>query len=58
MFSIDSVTAQKVIEDIGKDFTNVLIAGKIEQQSRLQPLVGIAQELNQTILPALSVETE
>lgn len=35
MFSIDSVTAQRVIEEIGKDFTNVLLAGKIEQQSRL-----------------------
>jgi hypothetical protein len=58
MFSIDSVTAQKVIEDIGKDFTNVLIAGKIEQQNHLQQPVDIAQELNQTILPALSVETE
>jgi hypothetical protein len=58
MFSIDSVTAQKVIEDIGRDFTNMLIAGKIEQQTHLQQPVDTVQELNQTILPALSVETE
>jgi hypothetical protein len=32
MFRIDSVTAQRVIEDLGKDFTNCLIAEKIEQQ--------------------------
>ena len=34
MFSVDSVTAQRVIEDLGKDFTNCLIAEKIEQQTR------------------------
>ena len=33
MFRVDSVTAQRVIEDLGKDFTNCLIAEKIEQQS-------------------------
>jgi hypothetical protein len=32
MFRIDSVTAQRVIEDLGKDFTNCLLAEKIEQQ--------------------------
>jgi len=34
MFSVDSVMAQRVIEDLGKDFTNCLIAEKIEQQIR------------------------
>jgi hypothetical protein len=34
MFSVDSVTAQRVIEDLGKDFTNCLIVEKIEQQTR------------------------
>lgn len=34
MFYVDSVTAQRVIEDLGKDFTNCLIAEKIEQQIR------------------------
>jgi hypothetical protein len=34
MFHVDSVTAQRVIEDLGKDFTNCLIAEKIEQQTR------------------------
>ena len=34
MFRIDSVTAQRVIEDLGRDFTNCLLAEKIEQQSR------------------------
>jgi hypothetical protein len=34
MFSVDSVMAQRVIEDLGKDFTNCLIAEKIEQQTR------------------------
>jgi hypothetical protein len=33
MFRIDSVTAQRVIEDLGKDFINCLLAEKIEQQS-------------------------
>jgi len=32
MFRIDSVTAQRVIEDLGRDFTNCLLAEKIEQQ--------------------------
>ena len=36
MFHIDSVTAQQVIEDLGKDFTNCLLAEKIEQQSSPQ----------------------
>jgi hypothetical protein len=36
MFRIDSVTAQRVIEDLGKDFTNCLLAEKIEQQSSPQ----------------------
>jgi hypothetical protein len=34
MFSVDSVMAQRVIEDLGRDFTNCLIAEKIEQQIR------------------------
>jgi hypothetical protein len=34
MFHVDSVTAQRVIEDLGRDFTNCLIAEKIEQQNR------------------------
>jgi len=38
MFRIDSVTAQRVIEDLGKDFTNCLLAEKIElQYSPQQP---------------------
>ena len=48
MFRIDSVTAQRVIEEIGKDFTNILIAGKIEQQNHLSQHVDIVQELTQT----------
>ncbi len=31
MFAIDSVTAQRVIEELGKDFTNCLLVEKIEQ---------------------------
>ena len=34
MFAIDSVTAQQVIEDLGKDFTNCLLAERIEQHLR------------------------
>ena len=34
MFHVDSVTAQRVIEDLGKDFTNCLLAEKIKQQNR------------------------
>lgn len=34
MFRIDSVTAQRVIEELGKDFTNCLLAEKIEQHLR------------------------
>lgn len=33
MFSIDSLTAQRVIEDLGKDFTNPQIAEMIEKQA-------------------------
>jgi len=36
MFRVDSVTAQRVIEDLGRDFTNCLLAEKIEQQSSPQ----------------------
>jgi hypothetical protein len=32
MFNIDSVTAQRVIEELGKDFTNCLMAEVIEKQ--------------------------
>lgn len=31
MFAIDSVMAQRVIEELGKDFTNCLLAERIEQ---------------------------
>lgn len=34
MFAIDSLTAQRVIEDLGKDFTNCLLAERIEQHLR------------------------
>lgn len=34
MFAVDSVTAQRVIEELGKDFTNCLLAERIEQQLR------------------------
>ena len=36
MFRVDSVTAQRVIEELGRDFTNCLLAEKIEQQSSPQ----------------------
>lgn len=38
MFSIDSITAQQVIEDLGKDFTNPMIAEQIEKQELIPPL--------------------
>ncbi len=39
MFAIDSMTAQRVIEELGKDFTNCLMAEIIEKQHALsQPL--------------------
>lgn len=31
MFAIDSITAQRVIEELGKDFTNCLMVERIEQ---------------------------
>ena len=31
MFSVDSVTAQRVIEELGKDFTNVKLVDKIKK---------------------------
>jgi hypothetical protein len=34
MFAVDSVTAQRIIEDLGKDFTNCLLAEQIEQYLR------------------------
>ena len=34
MFRVDSVTAQRVIEDLGKDFTNCRLAERIEQHLR------------------------
>jgi hypothetical protein len=33
MFGVTSSTAQQVIEDLGKDFTNCLLVEKMEQQS-------------------------
>jgi hypothetical protein len=36
MFSVDSVTAQRIIEELGKDFTNVFLVEKIEQQNHLE----------------------
>jgi hypothetical protein len=39
MFAIDSVTAQRIIEELGKDFTNCLMVETIEKQQDLsQPL--------------------
>lgn len=38
MFAIDSLTAQQVIEDLGKDFTNPMIAAEqIEKQELIPP---------------------
>lgn len=34
MFAVDSLTAQRVIEDLGKDFTNCRLAERIEQHLR------------------------
>lgn len=38
MFAIDSLTAQRVIEDIGKDFTNPMIVEQIEKRESMPPL--------------------
>jgi hypothetical protein len=46
MFAVDSVTAQQVIEELGKDFTNVLLAGEIERNSHLEPPADTAPTLN------------
>ena len=34
MFAIDSMTAQRVIEELGKDFTNMMKASIIEKNSK------------------------
>ena len=36
MFSVTSTTAQQVIEDLGRDFTNVLLAETIERNYHLE----------------------
>lgn len=53
MFAVDSLTAQRIIEDLGKDFTNPRIAEMIEKQAlEVSPHVSpedTAPTLNRTV---------
>ena len=48
MFSVTSTTAQQVIEDLGKDFTNVLLAETIERNFHLESPAGTAPTSNRS----------
>jgi hypothetical protein len=48
MFNIDSVTAQQVIEDLGKDFTNVRLAEMIERNYHLESPVDTVPTSNRS----------
>ena len=48
MFSVTSTTAQQVIEDLGKDFTNVLLAETIERNFHLESPADTAPTSNRS----------
>jgi hypothetical protein len=48
MFGVTSNTAQQVIEDLGKDFTNVLLAEAVERNYHLESPVDTVPTSNRS----------
>jgi hypothetical protein len=48
MFSVTSNTAQAIIEDLGRDFTNILLAETIERNSHLESPVDTVPTSNRS----------
>jgi hypothetical protein len=48
MFNVTSNTAQAIIEDLGKDFTNILLAEAVERNSHLESPVDTAPTSNRS----------
>jgi hypothetical protein len=48
MFGVTSNIAQQIIEDLGRDFTNILLAESIERNSHLEPPVDTVPTSNRS----------